>query len=183
MFLSGPGGSSIEGLFTELGPCLLSNDSLHTYINPNSWSNNASVLFLDQPAGTGLSTVAPGTPFLGTHLEAAIDFQTLLNTFFHRIFPNYSDHPIHIAGESFGGHYVPTYTYHILKSREFNSRDAFWGNITSLILVDALIDGTAPSLGEYELLCKGTSGPLLNAIACAEIAKHVHEYQKLGTTV
>ena len=155
------------GLFTEMGPCSLMEDNLRTTPNAYSWHNNASVIFLEQPAGTGLATLLPETPYPATHLEGAIDFQTFLNIFFGKIFPNMAALPFHIAGESFGGHYVPTYTHHILESRRKRDPDAFQGDMSSIILVNAVIDGTVAHLGEYELLCKGDEGPVFNSTTCA----------------
>ena len=36
------------GLFFELGPCSVNADGTDTRFNPYSWTNNASVIFLDQ---------------------------------------------------------------------------------------------------------------------------------------
>ena len=169
------------GLFAEMGPCSLSKDNLHTIPNPYSWHNNASVIFFEQPAGTGLATLLPGTPYPATHLEGAIDFQTFLNIFFDEIFPGMAGLPLHIAGESFGGHYVPAYTHHILESRRGKHPDSFQGNISSIILINAVIDGTAAHLGEYELLCKGKTGPIFNASTCATMLSLLPECEQLNS--
>lgn len=154
------------GLFAEMGPCWLTKDNLNTIPNWYSWNNNASVIFLEQPAGTGFATLLPGTPYPNTHLEGARDFQTFLNIFFGDIFPDMAAKPLHIAGESFGGHYVPTYVHHILQSRRQEFEDAFWGNITSIILVNAVVDGTSSRVGAYDLLCNATTGPIFNETIC-----------------
>lgn len=49
-FYSGPGASSMTGLFTEMGPCLTSADTTEnngTYRNEHSWSNFANLLFIE----------------------------------------------------------------------------------------------------------------------------------------
>ena len=50
----GPGCSSAIALFKENGPCTIQDD-LTTKKNPFSWNSNASILYIDQPAGTGFS--------------------------------------------------------------------------------------------------------------------------------
>lgn len=169
------------GLFTEMGPCTLDPNSTHTTPNPHSWNNNASVLFIDQPAGTGLSPIAADRPLPDTDIEGAVDFQVFLNVFFRDIFQDLAHLPIHIAAESYGGHYAPVYTHHIIDSRAYNSRDAFWGNITSLILVNALVDRAATFEGTYELLCSPhIRGSILNDTACDSIAAALPECTRLG---
>lgn len=49
----GPGASSTIGLFDEIGPCWLLPGVDKAGPNPWSWNNNASLIFLDQPAGAG----------------------------------------------------------------------------------------------------------------------------------
>jgi carboxypeptidase C (cathepsin A) len=43
------------GLFQEHGPCLISNSSDSVYLNRYSWNNNANMLYIDSPVGTGFS--------------------------------------------------------------------------------------------------------------------------------
>ncbi|KAM0425166.1 hypothetical protein ACHAPT_009483 [Fusarium lateritium] len=175
----GPGGSSMMGMLTEMGPCTLDPNSRETSPNPYSWNNNASVLFLDQPAGTGLAQVAQGRQYPDTDQEGAVDFQTFLNIFFRDIFADYNDHTIHIAGESYGGHWVPTYVRHIIESRYHNSHDAFRGHIESVILVNAVIEMAACEIGVYELMCTDFRGLQFNQSTCNEIASAMPECVKL----
>lgn len=177
----GPGGSSMMGLFDEMGPCWLEPDANETIPNPWSWNNNASLLFIDQPAGVGFSSLAEGAPVPQVDIDGAQDFQVFLNIFFGDVFPSKAHLPIHFAAESYGGHYAPTYVKHILDSRAYDSRSAFWGNISSLILVDALIDFTAPSIGSYELLCSDfRGGDIISKEACEAIRMSLPECEALG---
>ncbi|CAK5048061.1 unnamed protein product [Meloidogyne enterolobii] len=51
----GPGCSSLGGLFEELGPYLINKDGKTLRLNPYSWNNYASILFLESPAWVGFS--------------------------------------------------------------------------------------------------------------------------------
>ncbi|KAJ2547402.1 hypothetical protein EV175_005236, partial [Coemansia sp. RSA 1933] len=54
----GPGSSSMIGLFTELGPLELTDDGEFFRRNV-SWANEYDLLVVDQPVGTGFSSVTP----------------------------------------------------------------------------------------------------------------------------
>lgn len=43
------------GLFRGHGPCFISNDSTTVNHNPQSWNNEANMLYIDQPVDVGLS--------------------------------------------------------------------------------------------------------------------------------
>ena len=57
----GPGCSSEVALFGENGPCSVGPLGEDTHINPYSWNSNASLLYIDQPSGTGFSYPLSGT--------------------------------------------------------------------------------------------------------------------------
>ncbi|KAJ1856853.1 hypothetical protein GGF49_004945 [Coemansia sp. RSA 1853] len=98
----GPGCSSMLGLLTAVGPCLVADNSNSTTPNPYGWNQNANMLFVDQPIGTGFSY---GTP-VGNSTAAANDFVELLQLFY-KSFPQYHTSELHVFGESYAGHYVP----------------------------------------------------------------------------
>lgn len=115
----------MTGLFLELGPSSISEDREPVY-NPYSWNSNASVIFLDQPVGVGYSY---GSGSVGDTPAAAKDIYALLTLFFHQ-FPEYAHQDFHIAGESYGGHYVPTFASEILshEPRNINLKSVAIGN-------------------------------------------------------
>ncbi|MCQ6513304.1 S10 family peptidase, partial [Vibrio parahaemolyticus] len=73
--------------------------------NPESWNNNASVIFLDQPVNVGYS-YSGGS--VSNTVAAGKDIYALLTLFFHQ-FPEYAKQDFHIAGESYAGHYIPVF--------------------------------------------------------------------------
>ncbi|KAH9974756.1 serine carboxypeptidase [Lactifluus volemus] len=112
-FNGGPGSSSMIGLFHELGPCRINNQSTGVDLNPMSWNNYANVLFIDQPVGTGFSY---GNTTVGTSQQAAVDVWDFLQIWFaDPRFKQYATRDFGIWTESYGGHYGPTFSVHFLE--------------------------------------------------------------------
>lgn len=114
MWLSGgPGCSSQLALFAENGPCTISKDGSSTKPNPQSWHNNANVIWVDQPAAVGFSTGS------GVHDEAGVaeNMLTFLQGFFAE-FPQYQKSHFYIFGESYAGHYVPAIGHKIWQANK-----------------------------------------------------------------
>ncbi|CAO1629228.1 unnamed protein product [Jaminaea pallidilutea] len=101
----GPGCSSSTGLLFELGPCSIADGGERVVNNPNSWNNNANLLFLDQPVNVGYSYSDDGDNVNNSPV-AAEDVYAFLQLFFQR-FDQYSKLPFHISGESYAGTYIP----------------------------------------------------------------------------
>ncbi|KAF3936993.1 hypothetical protein ABW19_dt0209182 [Dactylella cylindrospora] len=131
----GPGCSSLTGLFMELGPSSVKKDGTLKW-NPNSWNNNASVIFLDQPVNVGYS-YSGGS--VSNTVAAGKDVYALLTLFFEQ-FPEYSSQEFHIAGESYAGHYIPVFASEILSHKKRNI------NLKSILIGNGLTDG----LTQYE---------------------------------
>ncbi|TQV97824.1 carboxypeptidase Y [Cordyceps javanica] len=177
----GPGGSSMTGAFTEMGACMFRNGSKIPEPNPWSWNNNATVVFLDQPASVGFSSIAEGGKLPTKDIDGAEDFQEFLNILFRDVFPDKAHLPIHIAAESYGGHYGPTYVHHILESRKYGAPTAFWGNITSMILIDAVLDFGGPVTGSYELFCKDErAAGIITEEQCEKMLAALPNHEKLS---
>lgn len=62
--LTGPGCSSSLGVYVELGPCRVVNDT-STVFHPESWNSNANIFFVDQPIGVGFSYADYGETVVG----------------------------------------------------------------------------------------------------------------------
>jgi cathepsin A (carboxypeptidase C) len=105
----GPGSSSMVGFFYENGPFYIQED-LTLKENNYSWNKNATMLYIDQPVGTGLSF----GPLVSGPEEATSNIITFFNTFF-KIYPQYLKLNFYMYGESYAGHYIPLYAVNIKK--------------------------------------------------------------------
>ena len=77
------------GLLTENGPCTVSEDGLSTINNPNSWTNNANVMWVDQPAYVGYSYGKGKDDLVHNESQIAEDMYHFLQEFFEQN-PQYS---------------------------------------------------------------------------------------------
>ncbi|KAJ6111286.1 hypothetical protein N7486_003521 [Penicillium sp. IBT 16267x] len=98
----GPGCSSLDGLLQENGPFLWQSGTYAPVRNPYSWTNLTNVVYIDQPAGTGLSP-GPAT------VQDEIDVSNQFNDFWKRFIETFSmqDYKVYITGESYAGQYIP----------------------------------------------------------------------------
>ncbi|CAJ0564842.1 unnamed protein product, partial [Mesorhabditis spiculigera] len=101
----GPGCSSLEGLFVELGPFRANNFGAQLTLNPYSWNKYANIIFLDAPAGVGFSVRRDGR-WNYTDDEVADDNHKALMIWFEK-FRERRANDFYVAGESYGGTYVP----------------------------------------------------------------------------
>ncbi|XP_012943591.1 retinoid-inducible serine carboxypeptidase [Aplysia californica] len=94
----GPGGSGTGfGNFAELGP-------LDTNLKPRNttWLQTASLLFVDNPVGTGFSYVTAENAYT-TNLQEICDDLLVVMTEFTKSFPAFQKTPFYIFSESYGG--------------------------------------------------------------------------------
>jgi len=109
----GPGCSSELAVLFENGPFSV-DANLNLVPNPYSWTNNASVVFIDQPFGTGFSPKPQGDPVYNESVMAEYVY-AFLEGFFQNDFPEYKDLPFFITGESFAGHYIPALSAYVVE--------------------------------------------------------------------
>jgi len=101
----GPGASSATGLLFELGPCQVAAEDGSVIRNKYSWNTHSNILFLDQPVNVGWSYSDDGSKVSRSNV-AGEDVYAFFQLFFGR-FPEYARAKFHMAGESYGGTYVP----------------------------------------------------------------------------
>jgi len=119
--------------------------------------------------------------------EAAQDFNRLLKTLFEDILPEFAHNDLHMAGESFAGKYVPSFSKYITERQQLEAPDVVSVPIRSILLFDAAVDMASSSvLGYYDHLCRvdesgrrieGDGG--FNATACSALEEAAPECERL----
>lgn len=109
----GPGCSSLDGFIYEHGPYVFPDEGTTLQKNQWSWNTNASVIYLEAPAGVGFSKMGDKSNNKTNDQITAHDNLVALLQFF-RDFPEFKNHDFYITGESYAGIYVPTLAYNIL---------------------------------------------------------------------
>ncbi|TRM69438.1 Alpha/Beta hydrolase protein [Schizophyllum amplum] len=103
-------------LFQEMGPCRIKNDSSDVTLNPYSWNNNANVMFIDQPIGTGFSH---GPLKVHTSKEAASDVWDFMQIWMKdERFAHLQANDLAIWTSSYGGHYGPAFAAFFLAQND-----------------------------------------------------------------
>uniref|UniRef100_A0A0K8SQH3 Carboxypeptidase n=1 Tax=Lygus hesperus TaxID=30085 RepID=A0A0K8SQH3_LYGHE len=130
----GPGAPSIWAIFAENGPFVIT-DSLTLERRQAYWSQEISVIYIDNPVGTGFSfTDSDG--YVTNESEVGRDLYAALLQFF-QLFPEYQQNDFFVTGESYAGKYVPAvaYTIHI------NNPNAVQKiNLKGVAIGDGLVD-------------------------------------------
>jgi cathepsin A (carboxypeptidase C) len=117
----GPGCSSMLGLLTENGPCLVNEAGDGTTVNPYSWNEVAHVLFLDQPATVGYSY---GRANDSTDEMMAEDAYYFIQSFLQsEEGQKYQGSPLYLTGESYAGHYIPAIAHRILEGNNHYAKN------------------------------------------------------------
>lgn len=100
---------------------VIAKDGTQITSRDTSWNLLANVLWIESPAGVGMS-YTPGVP--PNYTYSTDDHETARNNLrflqgWYQKFPQFQTHQLIISGESYAGTYIPTFTVEILK---FNQR-------------------------------------------------------------
>lgn len=101
----GPGGSSLYGLFAEVGPLIATKKGF--VLRKYHWALHYHLIFIDNPVGTGFSFTDSTNGYCTKQDCIAKGLHRSLKQFF-LLFPNLTKNEFYIAGESYAGKYVPT---------------------------------------------------------------------------
>ncbi|CAH1237866.1 CPVL [Branchiostoma lanceolatum] len=131
----GPGGTDMYGLFTETGPFYITKDA-QLMSRKVTWASAYSMLYIDNPVGTGFSFTKSDAGF-STNQEQVADnlYNALLQ--FYQIYPDFHKNDFYITGESYAGKYVPALSYKIHME---NPTAKFKVNFKGIAIGDGLCD-------------------------------------------
>lgn len=109
----GPGATSLIGLFTENGPFEVKHKH-GLKKRKYTWVENHSVLYIDNPVGTGYSFTDNDDGYAKNQTAIGEDLYNALIQFF-TLFPELQKCEFYVTGESYAGKYVPAISYTIHK--------------------------------------------------------------------
>ncbi|CAD8049114.1 unnamed protein product [Paramecium sonneborni] len=123
----GPGCSSQSAFYELIGPFHIVKSDADFIIEKknNSWNDFASILFIDQPFGTGFSQ---GDILINSTLKASAYFVEFMVEFF-KVHPEFGQAQTYLTGFSYSGHFVPFFSNCLLASDiKFNYKGIIIGN-------------------------------------------------------
>ncbi|KAJ3671950.1 hypothetical protein LUZ60_008029 [Juncus effusus] len=145
----GPGCSSFDGFVYEHGPFNFESGGSATtlpklHLNPYSWSKVANIIYLDSPAGVGLSYSKNTSDYETGDLKTASDSHAFLLKWFE-LYPEFVGNAFYISGESYAGVYVPTLSYEVAKGIQGGAKPIlnFKGYMVGNGVCDDVFDGDA----------------------------------------
>ncbi|KAK5943830.1 hypothetical protein PMZ80_003111 [Knufia obscura] len=187
----GPGADSMGGLFDEIGPCKINEDYATTELNPNSWNNVSNLLFLSQPVGVGFSygskldielpidetgtITAPARISVADYASvnsteiAGDDAWNVMKMFYAALpemAPEVKSKTFHMATQSYGGHWGPTFFNRFRKETQAMEDNAPF-QVGALMIVNGLTDFRLqyPSFPKFAM--HNTHGVHVNGIISA----------------
>ena len=81
--------------------------------NPYTWNKFTNTLFIDNPVGTGFSVV-DDSGLVKNETEVADDLYRFLQLFLLK-YPKFRHRSVFLTGESYGGHYLPSFGKRIIE--------------------------------------------------------------------
>jgi cathepsin A (carboxypeptidase C) len=167
----GPGGSSIVSAFGENGPCRLNLTTGSLYRASNSWNNHASMLYLDQPFGTGFSKSDYNVTSTEFAAKRAVSF---LRSFLHR-FDHLASNDLYLAGASYAGFFIPAIAEELLQNNAEAGRVRI--HLKGISLGNPWLDARAAYTSLHEYACVGNPYRLLaNESTCNVLASTIVPY-------
>jgi vitellogenic carboxypeptidase-like protein len=109
----GPGCSSLYGVWMEFGPWLVvvNGSNLTMQERDITWATYYHILTIDNPCTVGFNQ--RGTCNITSTQQAMVEVYYFLLSFF-KAYPQLTNNPFYIFGESYGGKYIPYLAYEII---------------------------------------------------------------------
>lgn len=141
----GPGCSSLGGgLMSELGPFYPNATADGLDSNPYAWNTISTNIFIDSPAGVGFSYSDTQSDYTVGDLRTAQDLHVALVKIF-QAYPQIAKNKFWLAGESYGGHYVPNLAKYIVDANK--QPGAFQINLQGFLVGNAWTDAPVDNYG------------------------------------
>jgi len=174
----GPGCSSSTGLFMELGPCRVTNPENTTY-NPYSWNEKANIFFIDQPVGVGFSYAEFGETVDNTP-NAAKDIAAFVAIFFEH-FSKFKGRAFHMAGESYGGRYIPLFASEIYdQNAQLKAAGMPPVNLASVMIGNGCTDWSGMTASYFDMQCRPMSQPpIMDINSCVRMKQALPRCQQM----
>ncbi|KAE8723051.1 Serine carboxypeptidase-like 40 [Hibiscus syriacus] len=166
-FNGGPACSSLVGAMAELGPFRVNSDGKTLFRNNYAWNNVANVIFVESPAGVGFSYSNTTSDYQSMgDKSTAKDAYTFIINWLER-FPQYKTRDLYVAGETYGGHYVPQVAKIILHKNKKSNQTLI--NLKGIAVGNGVIDDRTALLGRYDYFWT-------HALNSDETNKGIHTY-------
>ncbi|KAK6916309.1 Peptidase S10, serine carboxypeptidase, partial [Dillenia turbinata] len=121
----GPGCSALSGLIYEIGPLTFDLTASATggnkptlKLNPYSWTKVASIIFVDEPVGTGFSYANNSQDYTISSTFAAEELYTFLIKWLIN-HPQFINNPLYVAGDSYSGFIIPLVVQKIVEGQGY----------------------------------------------------------------
>ncbi|XP_043708983.1 serine carboxypeptidase-like 18 [Telopea speciosissima] len=107
----GPGCSALSGLLFEIGPFFFVVEEYNgtlpkLVLKPHSWTQVASIIFIDSPVGTGFSYSTTSQGYETGDLKSSEHLYQFLTKWMIN-HPEFLNNPLYVAGDSYSGKIVP----------------------------------------------------------------------------
>ncbi|XP_026742974.1 probable serine carboxypeptidase CPVL [Trichoplusia ni] len=110
----GPGGSSLFGLFYEIGPFRTDGNTVEK--RPIHWGIDYSLIFIDNPVHTGFS-FSNGSDYATDEDMIGAALLSFMQQFLE-VFPELRRAPLFLSGESYAGKYIPAFGHYIHNNQD-----------------------------------------------------------------
>lgn len=145
--------------------------------NPYSWTTIASMVFLEQPIGTGYSYASDASEYnLLSDYTAAKDNVKSIKEFFIK-FPERINNTVYLASESYGGHYIPQLTLELFEENDDDFLNRFGGFLVGNPFTSFASGDIAGSLAKWgEQLVPITLWRKFVNNTCIDLSHTVYDY-------